>query len=64
VLERTHPDDRHLLREAIDGILNEGKPYDFDHSIVMPDGETRVIHRQAEIIFDDDGKPIQVVGTV
>src|SRR5215210_5961708 len=64
VMEITHPDDRQLLREAIDGILHESKPYDFDHRIVMPDGETRVIHRQAEIVFDDDGKPMRVVGTV
>ncbi|MCA1718874.1 MAG: PAS domain S-box protein, partial [Actinobacteria bacterium] len=64
VMEITHPDDRQLLREAIDGTLHEGKPYDFDHRIVMPDGETRVIHRQAEIVFDHDGKPTRVVGTV
>jgi PAS domain S-box-containing protein len=64
VMNIIHPDDRHLLREAIDGILNEGKPYDFDHRIVLPNGETRVIHRQAEVVLNDEGKPMQVVGTV
>ncbi len=64
LLEIVHPEDRDLLREAIDGALYEDRPYDFDHRIVLPDGEVRVIHRQAKVFFDEEGKPLRMVGTV
>ena len=64
LMEIVHPDDRARLREAIDGALYGGKPYDFEHRIVRPDGETRVVHRRAEVVFGDGGEPLRMVGTV
>ncbi len=64
LMEAIHPDDRELLREAIGGALCKGKPYDFEHRVVRPDGEVRVVHRRAEVVFDDEGMPVRMVGTV
>jgi PAS domain S-box-containing protein len=64
LLEVVHPDDREALKVAIDGALYRGEPYDFEHRIVRPDGEERVVHRRAEVARDEGGKPIKMVGTV
>jgi PAS domain S-box-containing protein len=59
-----HPDDRAMVRAAVEAALRERKPYNVDHRIVLPDGPERVVHEQAEIIFDDEGRAIRMVGTV
>ncbi|MEJ7873516.1 MAG: PAS domain S-box protein, partial [Rubrobacteraceae bacterium] len=64
LMERVHPDDRGLLRRAINGALYEGKPYDLEHRIIRPDGAERVVHRRAEVVFDEDGEPLRMIGTV
>jgi diguanylate cyclase (GGDEF)-like protein len=35
-----------------------------EHRIVKPDGEVRVVHRQAEVVRAEGGEPIRMVGTV
>ena len=64
LMEAVHPDDRELVRKNIDAALHEGEPYDFEHRIVRPDGEEWVVHRQAEVHFDEEGEPQRMVGTV
>ncbi|MHA1481311.1 MAG: PAS domain-containing sensor histidine kinase, partial [Candidatus Thorarchaeota archaeon] len=43
--------------------LNEGKRYSINHRIILPDGETRVIHEDAELIKDETGNPVAMIGT-
>jgi diguanylate cyclase (GGDEF)-like protein len=64
LMERVHPDDRDMVRQNIDSALCEGEPYDFEHRIVRPNGEKRVVHRQAQVYFDEEGQPQRMVGTV
>ncbi len=64
LLESVHPDDRKPVSEAMNDALYEGEPYDLEHRIVRADGEERLVHCQAEIIFDEKGKPLRMVGTV
>lgn len=64
LMERVHPDDRELLRRAINGALYEYKPYDLEHRIVRPDGVERVVHCRAEVAFDENGEPLRMLGTV
>jgi PAS domain S-box-containing protein len=64
LFEVVRPDDRERLRAAIDGAIYRDEPYDFEHLIVRPDGEERVVHRRAEVVRDEDGKPIKMIGTV
>jgi len=63
-MEGVHPEDRKMVRENIDAALYRGKPYDFEHRIVRPDGEVRVVYRRAEVIFDEEGEPWRMIGTV
>jgi PAS domain S-box-containing protein len=59
-----HPEDRHLLRAAIDNAFYEDKPHDFEHRIVRPDGEVRWIHRRAEIVRGEGEESLRLIGTV
>jgi PAS domain S-box-containing protein len=58
-----HPDDRDYVAESVNRAL-EGETYSIDHRIILPQGEERVVHEQAEVTYNDDGKPVQMVGTV
>ena len=63
-LERVHPEDRDAINEAVKQTLETGAPYDIDHRIVRPDGEIRFVHESAEVLRDDNGKPLRMTGTV
>jgi PAS domain S-box-containing protein len=64
LMEVVHPDDRELLRNKIDAALYRDEPYDFEHHIVRPGGEVRMVHRRAEVVRDEEGEPLRMVGTV
>ncbi len=64
LMEIIHPDDRELVRKNIDDALYEYKPYDFEHRIVRPDGTERVVHRRAEVVFDEEGGPRRMIGAI
>ncbi|MCE5180628.1 MAG: PAS domain S-box protein [Betaproteobacteria bacterium] len=63
-LKSVHPDDRTYVVQSVDTALSEGKPYSIDHRIVLPDGSIRHVHEQAEVEFDNDGRPVRMHGTV
>ncbi len=64
LMEAVHPDDQDLLAKRIRAALRENEPYDFEHRIVHPDGEVRIVHRRAEVVFEEEGEPLRMVGTV
>ncbi|HEV8045439.1 MAG TPA: PAS domain-containing protein, partial [Rubrobacter sp.] len=64
LLEVVHPDDRKMLSQALERAHYDDRPYDFEHRVVKPDGEVRVVHRQAEVVRDAGGEPTRMVGTV
>ncbi|HOO46820.1 MAG TPA: sigma 54-interacting transcriptional regulator, partial [Deltaproteobacteria bacterium] len=64
-LECVHPDDRKAVMKAVDHALR--KPdyhYDINHRIIRPDGSERIVHERAEVMFDETGKPVRMIGTV
>lgn len=63
-LNSVHPDDRRFVKKSVDAALYDKKPYRIDHRIVLPNGEERIVHEQAEVVFDETGKPIRMVGAV
>jgi len=62
-LEMAHPDDRPLLKKAMDETLREKKPFSRDYRFVLKDGATRNIHVQAELVRDDAGDLVILSGT-
>jgi PAS domain S-box-containing protein len=58
-----HPDDRELVCSKIAQTLREKQYPSFDHRILRPDGTERIIHAQAEVILDETGNPVKLIGT-
>lgn len=63
-LEAVHPEDRDLVKMSFNDTLFGNVPYNVDYRIVVSDGAERFIHEQAEVTFDKDRKPIQIIGVV
>jgi PAS domain S-box-containing protein len=62
-LERVHPEDRGKVRLAFDEALRTGGPYVCDHRALLPDGTIRMMHGLGEVIHDEHGKPLRIIGT-
>ncbi|KKO19719.1 MAG: two-component sensor kinase [Candidatus Brocadia fulgida] len=63
-LDFVHPADREFVRQSVRDALYEEKPYRIDYRIVLPGGFERVVQAQAEVVFDDTGRAIQMNGVV
>lgn len=63
-LERVHPDERAALRSSVDVAVAQRGPYRFEHRIVRPNGDERVVLEQGEVTYDSAGEPIRMFGTV
>jgi PAS domain S-box-containing protein len=57
-----HPEDRPKTAAAAAAALNGGPPYDVEYRVVRPDGSTRVVHSQGEVIRDESGQPLRQFG--
>ncbi len=62
-LDFVHPDDKKLVRKAIKEALYKRRPYSVDFRIVLKDGTERILHSDAEVVFDTNGKPQKMIGT-
>ena len=64
LLELVHPDDRRGVRRAAREALRGGKdPPSLDYRLLRPDGEVRFLHTSYEVVRDDFGRPVRLVGT-
>src|SRR5262249_31096921 len=43
VQQRTHPEDRALVRQVIDRVSRERKDFDFEHRLLMPNGSVKYV---------------------
>jgi PAS domain S-box-containing protein len=63
IMESIHPEDRALVRSVIESSLKTQESFSFYYRILRPDGEERVIHSRGEIVSDEHGNPIRMLGT-
>ena len=64
ILALIHPDDRAAVRAALSAALHGGQPYSMEHRIVRPDGAVRLVHAEAQVVHDEAGHPVKMVGIV
>ena len=57
------PEDRQYAESEIQAALNGEREYDIIHRIARPDGEIRFIKVGSRTYFDENGKPLRIVGT-
>ncbi len=63
-LSAVHTDDRARVEQAIADSLERDLPYSLDHRIRLPDGRERIVHDDGEVVRDEAGKPIRMIGTI
>jgi len=63
VLERAHPEDLALVQRTIERASQEGKDFDLEHRLMMPDGSIKHIHVVARAFIDESGN-MEFVGAV
>lgn len=57
------PDERERVQAEFQRVTQEGRPLDITHGIVLPNGKRKVLHRKGEVIYDQNGKAIRMIGT-
>lgn len=63
-LQRVHADDRETVKRAVVDALARRAAYELDHRILLPEGSVRIVHEKGDLICDEDGIPIRMIGTV
>jgi PAS domain S-box-containing protein len=61
-LSFVHPDDRERVEDSIDGALRSGTSFSHEERIVRPDGGVRFLQSTGEVVRDDAGAPIRMLG--
>jgi PAS domain S-box-containing protein len=62
-LERIHPEDRLNVRQVLERATQEGKEWELDHRLLMPDGRIKYVHVLARPVQSQSGK-LEFVGAV
>ncbi|HEX9890467.1 MAG TPA: ATP-binding protein, partial [Actinomycetota bacterium] len=61
-MDRIHPDElSRVQREIEDGMLS-GQPFAYEARLVLPDGTVRHLRSANEVLLDERGLPVRVVG--
>lgn len=63
VMQRIHPDDRARVQRTIDRASRDGKDFEHEYRLLMPDGSVKHVHATAHAVTDASGG-IEFVGAV
>jgi C4-dicarboxylate-specific signal transduction histidine kinase len=63
VHQRVHPDDAALVKRTIDRASQDGKDFDYEYRLVMPDGSVKYVHVVTHALSTEPGS-IEFVGAV
>ena len=59
-----HPDDRARVQAYARAAVAGSGPYVLEYRSVQPDGTIRIVHDEAEVVCDERGAPVRIVGIV
>ncbi len=63
ILQRVHPEDASLVKQTIERASQNGKDFDHEYRLVMPDRSVKYVHVVAHALSDESGG-IEFVGAV
>ena len=63
ILQRVHPEDASLVKQTIERALQDGKNFEHEYRLLMPDGSVKHVHVVARDLTDESGS-IEFVGAV
>jgi PAS domain S-box-containing protein len=55
ILQRVHPEDAALVQQTIKRAAQDGKDFDFEHRLLMPDGSVKYVHVVAHALSHESG---------
>jgi PAS domain S-box-containing protein len=64
VLERTHPEDRSRVQQAIDRASRDAKDFDLEHRLLMPDGSVKHVHVVGHLLETGQPGKTELVGAI
>lgn len=59
-----HPADEQRVVDATYAAVNNHTSGDFEFRVVHPDGTVRIVHDRVIGVYDEDGKPTRMIGTI
>ena len=63
-LKMIHPEDRHLVKAGLDEALDNKTQYSIEYRVVWSDGSVHWIAAKGRGVYDRDGDPVSMMGTV
>ncbi|HET6142320.1 MAG TPA: PAS domain-containing protein [Candidatus Acidoferrales bacterium] len=63
ILQRVHPEDTRLVKETVERASEEGKDFDHEYRLVMPDTSVKYVHVVAHATRDES-ESVEYVGAV
>lgn len=57
------PDEKEKLDNLLEKAISDGTPLDVIHPICLPGGRIKMLHRRGEVVFNQSGKAVKLVGT-
>jgi PAS domain S-box-containing protein len=54
-VERVHPDDRALVRHEVERAMRRERNFDYEHRLLMPDGQIKHVHVVAHLVKTASG---------
>jgi len=62
LLEKVHPDDRHLLVSAFDRLTPDTPLFQVSYRMIRPNGEVLWVERNSRAYFDAHGRVLRIIG--
>jgi PAS domain S-box-containing protein len=63
VRQRIHPEDAAIVKQTMERALEEGKDFDVEHRLLMPDGSIKHVHVVAHALSDESGN-LEFIGAM
>ena len=63
VRQRVHPEDKALVQQLLDRASRDGKDFDLEHRLLMPDGSIKYVHMVSHGLSDEAAN-LEFVGSV
>lgn len=59
-----HPADLTFVKITSTEGPKAGEPFQFEHRIILPDGNIRYVHQRSQPFTDEQGRPLRMSGTI
>jgi len=60
--QRVYPDDREFVDRTIDQAVAERSSFTLEYRAIRADGRVRTLRSRGEVVVDDSGEPIRLIG--